>query len=103
MIELMHRLIDGDHAYAVPGGDVYFDVHSYPDYGACLDNVSSRCGRRGPYALLAPRYARRSALRRSLRWLGGSAGRLCFRFGGRRLLVDLGRDHHGDTTCTIPN
>jgi cysteinyl-tRNA synthetase len=33
MIELIHRLIDGDHAYAVPGGDVYFDVHSYPDYG----------------------------------------------------------------------
>ena len=29
MIVLMRRLIEGDHAYPV-GGDVYFDVHSYP-------------------------------------------------------------------------
>jgi len=33
MIMLMRRLIEGDHAYPV-GGDVYFDVHSYPEYGA---------------------------------------------------------------------
>jgi cysteinyl-tRNA synthetase len=33
MIVLMRRLIEGDHAYAA-GGDVYFDVHSYPEYGA---------------------------------------------------------------------
>jgi cysteinyl-tRNA synthetase len=33
MIVLMRRLIDSDHAYAV-GGDVYFDVRSYPEYGA---------------------------------------------------------------------
>jgi cysteinyl-tRNA synthetase len=33
MVELMHRLIEGGHAYAA-GGDVYFDVRSYPDYGA---------------------------------------------------------------------
>jgi cysteinyl-tRNA synthetase len=33
MIVLMRRLIDGDHAYAA-GGDVYFDVLSYPEYGA---------------------------------------------------------------------
>ena len=33
MIALMRRLIDGAHAYPV-GGDVYFDVHSYPEYGA---------------------------------------------------------------------
>ena len=33
MIVLMRRLIEGDHAYPV-GGDVYFDVHSYPEYGA---------------------------------------------------------------------
>jgi cysteinyl-tRNA synthetase len=32
MITLMHRLIDGRHAYAA-GGDVYFDVHSWPAYG----------------------------------------------------------------------
>ena len=33
MIVLMRRLIEGGHAY--PGGtDVYFDVHSYPGYGA---------------------------------------------------------------------
>ncbi|SDI95830.1 cysteinyl-tRNA synthetase [Frankineae bacterium MT45] len=33
MIELMQRLIERGHAYAV-GGDVYFDVRSFPDYGA---------------------------------------------------------------------
>jgi cysteinyl-tRNA synthetase len=33
MIELMQRLIDRGHAYAVDG-DVYFDVRSFPDYGA---------------------------------------------------------------------
>ena len=33
MVELMQRLIDRGHAYAA-GGDVYFDVRSFPDYGA---------------------------------------------------------------------
>jgi cysteinyl-tRNA synthetase len=33
MIELMRALIAGGHAYAVDG-DVYFDVRSFPDYGA---------------------------------------------------------------------
>jgi cysteinyl-tRNA synthetase len=33
MITLMQRLIDSGHAYA-SDGDVYFDVRSYPDYGA---------------------------------------------------------------------
>lgn len=33
MIELMHRLIDSGHAYAA-GGDVYFSVPSFADYGA---------------------------------------------------------------------
>lgn len=33
MIDLMHRLIEDGHAYAVDG-DVYFDVRSFPDYGA---------------------------------------------------------------------
>jgi cysteinyl-tRNA synthetase len=33
MVELMHRLIDKNHAYA-SDGDVYFDVRSQPDYGA---------------------------------------------------------------------
>jgi cysteinyl-tRNA synthetase len=33
MITLMQRLIDKGHAYAA-GGDVYFDVRSYPEYGA---------------------------------------------------------------------
>ncbi len=42
MITLMRRLIDGEHAYAA-GGDVYFDVTSFPEYGALsgqrLDHV----------------------------------------------------------------
>jgi cysteinyl-tRNA synthetase len=33
MIALIRRLIDGGHAYAA-GGDVYFDVRSWPAYGA---------------------------------------------------------------------
>ena len=33
MVELMQRLIDGGHAYAV-AGDVYFDVRSWPSYGS---------------------------------------------------------------------
>jgi cysteinyl-tRNA synthetase len=34
MIVLIRRLIEGGHAYPAAGGDVYFDVHSYPEYGA---------------------------------------------------------------------
>jgi cysteinyl-tRNA synthetase len=33
MVELMERLIERGHAYAVDG-DVYFDVRSFPEYGA---------------------------------------------------------------------
>jgi len=33
MVDLMQRLIDSGHAYAA-GGDVYFDVRSFPEYGA---------------------------------------------------------------------
>ncbi|MDK3257266.1 cysteine--tRNA ligase [Blastococcus capsensis] len=33
MVELMQRLIERGHAYAVDG-DVYFDVRSFPEYGA---------------------------------------------------------------------
>ncbi len=33
MVELMQRLIERGHAYAIDG-DVYFDVRSFPDYGA---------------------------------------------------------------------
>jgi cysteinyl-tRNA synthetase len=33
MVELMQRLIDRGHAYAADG-DVYFDVRSFPEYGA---------------------------------------------------------------------
>ncbi len=33
MVALMQRLIDRGHAYPA-GGDVYFDVRSFPDYGA---------------------------------------------------------------------
>ncbi|NLE79341.1 MAG: cysteine--tRNA ligase [Rhodococcus sp.] len=42
MVEMMQRLIDNGHAYAA-GGDVYFDVLSYPQYGSLsghkLDDV----------------------------------------------------------------
>ncbi|MFC8047561.1 cysteine--tRNA ligase [Nocardia sp. NPDC057353] len=55
MIELMHRLIDRGHAYP-SDGNVYFDVLSYPQYGALsghrLDDVhqgeSAGSGKRDP-------------------------------------------------------
>ena len=34
MHEMIGELIDGGHAYSAGGGDVYFDVPSYPEYGA---------------------------------------------------------------------
>jgi cysteinyl-tRNA synthetase len=44
MVGLMHRLIERGHAYAVDG-DVYFDVRSFPEYGALtgqrLDDLQS--------------------------------------------------------------
>ncbi len=44
MVVLMQRLIDRGHAYAVDG-DVYFDVRSFPEYGALtgqrLDDLQS--------------------------------------------------------------
>ncbi|MCJ0904595.1 cysteine--tRNA ligase [Rhodococcus sp. ARC_M6] len=55
MVEMMERLIANGHAYA-SGGDVYFDVQSYPEYGALsghkLDDVhqgeSAAEGKRDP-------------------------------------------------------
>lgn len=55
MVEMMERLIENGHAYAA-GGDVYFDVQSYPEYGALsghkLDDVhqgeSAAEGKRDP-------------------------------------------------------
>lgn len=36
MLDLVHRLVEAGHAYPAPdgSGDVYFDVHSFPEYGA---------------------------------------------------------------------
>ncbi len=34
MHQLIERLIERGHAYATPGGEVYFDVSSFPDYGS---------------------------------------------------------------------
>ena len=33
MIATIQRIIEHGHAYAVDGGDVFFDVASMPDYG----------------------------------------------------------------------
>jgi cysteinyl-tRNA synthetase len=38
MIEMITRLIESGHAYAVPSGSVYFDARSVPDYGALSGN-----------------------------------------------------------------
>ncbi|MDE6441505.1 MAG: cysteine--tRNA ligase [Clostridia bacterium] len=39
IIDFIQKLIEGGHAYAVPCGDVYFDVTSFKRYG-CLSNRS---------------------------------------------------------------
>jgi cysteinyl-tRNA synthetase len=41
MLELTGRLIDGGNAYEV-GGNVYFDVHSFPAYGRLSGNTPER-------------------------------------------------------------
>ena len=50
MVELMHRLIDAGHAYAA-GGDVYFSVRSFPEYGSLsgqkVDDVAQGEGEPG--------------------------------------------------------
>jgi cysteinyl-tRNA synthetase len=38
MIDLIARLIEAGHAYAVPGGSVYFDARSFPSYGELSGN-----------------------------------------------------------------
>ena len=38
MIEMIAKLIEAGHAYATPGGSVYFDARSFPDYGALSGN-----------------------------------------------------------------
>jgi cysteinyl-tRNA synthetase len=44
MVELMQRLVERGHAYPGEAGNVYFDVHSFPEYGALtrqrLENMS---------------------------------------------------------------
>jgi len=38
MIDLIARLIETGHAYAVPSGSVYFDARSFPSYGELSGN-----------------------------------------------------------------
>lgn len=38
MIALVQRLIESDHAYAASNGDVYFQVSTFPRYGALSNN-----------------------------------------------------------------
>ena len=38
MIDMIAKLIVAGHAYATPGGSVYFDARSVPDYGALSGN-----------------------------------------------------------------
>ena len=42
MIDLIARLIEHGHAYAVPGGSVYFDARSFPSYGELSGNRLDR-------------------------------------------------------------
>ena len=68
MIELMQRLIACGHAYAA-GGDVYFSVRSFPEYGA-LSGQQARRGRPGRV-----RRARQARPARLHAVEGGQAGR----------------------------
>jgi cysteinyl-tRNA synthetase len=48
MVELMERLVDRGHAYATGGGNVWFDVRSWPEYGTLtrqrLDDLNPEPG-----------------------------------------------------------
>ena len=56
MVALVQRLLDGGHAYVTGEGDVWFDVRSYPDYGALTNqrpddvppNDDAGAGKRDP-------------------------------------------------------
>jgi cysteinyl-tRNA synthetase len=49
MVELAEQLVDGGHAYVSEGGNVYYSVASFPDYGALSGNTldALRAGHRG--------------------------------------------------------
>ena len=49
MIELAEQLVDAGHAYVSEGGNVYYDVASFADYGALSGNTldALRAGHRG--------------------------------------------------------
>lgn len=61
MIELMQRLITTGHAYP-SDGDVYFDVHSYPEYGALSGQRLDAMRDQGDAGVGAKRDARDFAL-----------------------------------------
>jgi cysteinyl-tRNA synthetase len=48
IVALIERIIANGHAYALPGGDVYFDVASLPGYGRLSgrDGEDNRAGER---------------------------------------------------------
>ena len=49
MVELAEQLVDAGHAYVSAGGNVYYAVASFPDYGALSGNTldALRAGHRG--------------------------------------------------------
>jgi cysteinyl-tRNA synthetase len=49
MLELAEQLVDQGHAYVSDGGNVYYDVASFPDYGRLSGNTldALRAGHRG--------------------------------------------------------
>ena len=49
MVDIAERLVDGGHAYLSEGGNVYYDVSSYPEYGQLSGNTLAelRAGHRG--------------------------------------------------------
>src|SRR5262245_12987784 len=49
MLDLAEQLVDGGHAYVSESGNVYYDVNSFPDYGALSGNTldALRAGHRG--------------------------------------------------------
>jgi cysteinyl-tRNA synthetase len=49
MLELAEQLVDQGHAYVSDGGNVYYDVASFPDYGQLSGNTldALRAGHRG--------------------------------------------------------
>jgi cysteinyl-tRNA synthetase len=54
MVETIEAIIANGHAYAAPGGDVFFDVGSLPGYGRLSGRAQARAAAVAPSGEASP-------------------------------------------------